>query len=189
MVILYEVDTGNERLAIRSIDIFADGRTRNIPVLYDGAIEITPVPTVEELNEMCIRDRVGPFVRRGQGEALFLQTVLKVQIVHLVIEADLPTVTIPFETGTAYQSKTVPVSQSELAKIFQPFRAQSWVLQFDWLPVNFLQLPAHQHGANGHLPDGSHTLSNEFCRVLLLSLIHICSGPKKRRALSSTSAG
>ena len=49
-VILYEVDTGNERLAIRSIDIFADVRTRNIPVLYDGAIEITPVPTVEELN-------------------------------------------------------------------------------------------------------------------------------------------
>ena len=26
------------------------GRTRNIPDLYDGAIEITPIPTVEELN-------------------------------------------------------------------------------------------------------------------------------------------
>ena len=49
-VILYEVDTENERLALRSIDIFADGRTRNIPALYDGAIEITPIPTVEELN-------------------------------------------------------------------------------------------------------------------------------------------
>ena len=49
-VILYEVDTGNERLALRSIDIFADGSTRNIPDLYDGAIEITPIPTVEELN-------------------------------------------------------------------------------------------------------------------------------------------
>ena len=44
-VILYEVDTENERLALHSIDIFADGRTRNIPDLYDGAI-----PTVEELN-------------------------------------------------------------------------------------------------------------------------------------------
>ena len=32
-VILYEVDTENERLALRSIDIFADGRTRNIPDL------------------------------------------------------------------------------------------------------------------------------------------------------------
>ena len=42
-VILYEVDTENERLALRSIDIFADGRTRNIPALYDGAIEITPI--------------------------------------------------------------------------------------------------------------------------------------------------
>ena len=30
-VILYEVDTENERLAHRSIDIFADGRTHNIP--------------------------------------------------------------------------------------------------------------------------------------------------------------
>ena len=49
-IILYEVDTGNERLALRSIDISADGRTRNIPDLYDGAIEITPIPTVEELN-------------------------------------------------------------------------------------------------------------------------------------------
>ena len=49
-VILYEVDTENERLALRSIDIFADCRTRNIPDLYDGVIEITPIPTVEELN-------------------------------------------------------------------------------------------------------------------------------------------
>ena len=47
--ILYEVDTENERLALRSIDIFADGRTRNIPDLYDVAIEITPIPTAEEL--------------------------------------------------------------------------------------------------------------------------------------------
>lgn len=49
-VILYEVDTGNERLAIRSIDIFMDGHTRNIPDLYDGAIKITPIPTVEKFN-------------------------------------------------------------------------------------------------------------------------------------------
>ena len=49
-VILYEVDTENERLALRSIDIFADGRTHNIPDLYDGAIEIAPIPTMEELN-------------------------------------------------------------------------------------------------------------------------------------------
>ena len=49
-VILYEVDTEKERLVLRSIDIFADGRTRNIPDLYEGAIEIMPIPTVEELN-------------------------------------------------------------------------------------------------------------------------------------------
>ena len=49
-VILYEVDTGNERLALRSIDIFMAGHTHNIPDLYGGTMEITSVPTVEELN-------------------------------------------------------------------------------------------------------------------------------------------
>ena len=49
-IILYEVDTENERLALRSIDIFADGHTRNIPNLYDGVIEILPIPTAEEFN-------------------------------------------------------------------------------------------------------------------------------------------
>ena len=49
-VILYEVDTENERLALRSIDIFADGRTRNILVMIRRATEITPILTVEELN-------------------------------------------------------------------------------------------------------------------------------------------
>ena len=34
----------------RCARICSDGRTRNIPDLYDGAIEITPIPTVEELN-------------------------------------------------------------------------------------------------------------------------------------------
>lgn len=43
-VILYEVDTDHERLALRSIDVFADGHTRNIDDLYDGAVEITPIP-------------------------------------------------------------------------------------------------------------------------------------------------
>ena len=49
-VILYEVDTENERLARRSIDIFADSHTRNIPDLYDGVIEVLPIPTAEEFN-------------------------------------------------------------------------------------------------------------------------------------------
>ena len=49
-VILYEVDTENARLALRSIDIFADGHTRNIPDLYDGVIEVLPIPTAEEFN-------------------------------------------------------------------------------------------------------------------------------------------
>ena len=43
-VILYEVDTGNGRLALRSIDIFADCRTRNIPDLYDCLLYTSPSP-------------------------------------------------------------------------------------------------------------------------------------------------
>lgn len=50
VVILYEIDKNNERLAIRSIDIFADRNTANIDNLYVDAIEIIPVPTVEEFN-------------------------------------------------------------------------------------------------------------------------------------------
>lgn len=50
LVILYEVDIENERLALRSIDIFADRHTHNIADLYDGVIEIVPIPTVEEFN-------------------------------------------------------------------------------------------------------------------------------------------
>ena len=34
-VILYEVDTEHERLAFRSIDIFAGGRTHNIPTVEE----------------------------------------------------------------------------------------------------------------------------------------------------------
>lgn len=49
-IILYEVDVNNDRLAMRSIDIFADGTSTNIDDLYATAIEITPIPTVEELN-------------------------------------------------------------------------------------------------------------------------------------------
>ena len=48
--ILYEMEHGNERLALLSIDIIADGCPRNISDHYYGAIEITPIPTVEELN-------------------------------------------------------------------------------------------------------------------------------------------
>ena len=40
----------NERLAIAPSTFLQMGRTHNIPDLYDGVIEITPIPTVEELN-------------------------------------------------------------------------------------------------------------------------------------------
>ena len=37
-IILYEVNTDNDRLAMRSIDIFADGTSTNIDDLYATAI-------------------------------------------------------------------------------------------------------------------------------------------------------
>lgn len=50
VVIIYEVNLYNDRLAIRSIDIFSDRSCKNIDDLYDGAIEIMPIPTIEEIN-------------------------------------------------------------------------------------------------------------------------------------------
>lgn len=50
VVIFYEIALEKERLAIRSIDIFSDRTTKNIDDLYEGAIEIVPIPTVEEFN-------------------------------------------------------------------------------------------------------------------------------------------
>lgn len=37
-------------MAIRAIDIFANGKIQNIDDLYEGVIEIVPIPTVEEFN-------------------------------------------------------------------------------------------------------------------------------------------
>lgn len=42
VVILYEVKIEEERWAMRSIDIFRDGTTKNIDNLYDGVIEMIP---------------------------------------------------------------------------------------------------------------------------------------------------
>ena len=106
-VILYEVDTENERLALRSIDISADGRTRNIPDLYDGAIEITPIPTVEELNahiwgeefHACV---VGKRNLRPSGKADFIaerfekrgMTMVEINRVWLNVDTDTNKITL-----------------------------------------------------------------------------------------------
>lgn len=50
IVILYEIDTDNERLVTRSIDVFLDRSTNNIEDFYAEVLEIVPIPTIEELN-------------------------------------------------------------------------------------------------------------------------------------------
>lgn len=50
VVILYEVASNNKRLALRSINIFADGKVENIEDCYERTVEVMPIPTVDELN-------------------------------------------------------------------------------------------------------------------------------------------
>ncbi len=50
VVYFYEVDTRRGRYALRAIEVFADRHVRSTDELYRGAIEITPVPTADDLN-------------------------------------------------------------------------------------------------------------------------------------------
>lgn len=54
IVIFYEVCVEAERLAKRSIDVYANGETKNVDDLYEGVIEITPIPTIEEFESVWI---------------------------------------------------------------------------------------------------------------------------------------
>lgn len=49
-IIFYEVDTQDERFAKRSIEMFRDRSTRNIPDLYTDVIEAMPIPTIGAFN-------------------------------------------------------------------------------------------------------------------------------------------
>lgn len=49
-IIMYEVDLLNDRLMLRLIDIYADGKCVNNADPYADVIEIVPIDTVEELN-------------------------------------------------------------------------------------------------------------------------------------------
>ena len=70
------------------------------------------------------------------------------------------------------QGKTAAVTPGKIPELLQPVRvgSQPGIVHFDWLPVNFLQFPAHQHGANGRLPNGSHTFPDHLLRVLRFHL-------------------
>ena len=58
----------------------ADGCTRNIPDLYDGAIEITPIPTVEELNAHIWGEEFHACViEKAEFEAIWERDVYKRQ--------------------------------------------------------------------------------------------------------------
>jgi len=50
VVYFYEVDTNNERYAIRAIEVFVNRQVKIIDDLYRNVIEVMPVPTVDDLN-------------------------------------------------------------------------------------------------------------------------------------------
>ncbi len=56
VIYFYEVDRADERLARRAVEVFADGRAERRDDLYAGAVEITPIPTVEEINNHVYGD-------------------------------------------------------------------------------------------------------------------------------------
>ena len=51
VLLYYEVDTEEERYAVRCIDIYADGRIETIQDEEFGFVTEGPVPTVTEINE------------------------------------------------------------------------------------------------------------------------------------------
>ena len=51
VVYFYEVDQDNERFALRAMEVFSDGRVNRIEDLYRDAIELEPIPTVDEFNK------------------------------------------------------------------------------------------------------------------------------------------
>ena len=50
VVYFYEVDIEDERLAIREIEVFANGEVKLDDDPYADVIEVCSIPTVEELN-------------------------------------------------------------------------------------------------------------------------------------------
>ena len=70
------------------------------------------------------------------------------------------------------QGKTAAVTPSKITEFLQPVRvgSQPGIVHLDRLPAEFLQLPAHQHGANDRLPNGSHAFPDHLLRVLRFHL-------------------
>ena len=50
IVYFYEVDLNDDRLALRAIEVFVNRTVKFYSDLYRDAIEICPIPTVDELN-------------------------------------------------------------------------------------------------------------------------------------------
>ena len=67
------------------------------------------------------------------------------------------------------QGKAVKVAPGKIPELLQPVGVggQSGIVHLDRLPAEFLQFPAHQHRANGCLPNGSHAFTDHLLRITL----------------------
>lgn len=58
IVIMYEIDLQKHRKANRAINVYATGYTENITDCYEGTTQMTPIPTVDELNHNFWGDEI-----------------------------------------------------------------------------------------------------------------------------------
>lgn len=62
VLFFYEVDLQNERHCKRAIEVFINRKIQTIENLYKNVIEITPIPTVNELNNNMWGENITAFI-------------------------------------------------------------------------------------------------------------------------------
>lgn len=75
-IIFYQVDLTEGRYVTKAVEVFADGSKKNIDDFYKDVIEITELPTVEELNQGIFGDEFSAcYVKRKDFEAVWNTSV------------------------------------------------------------------------------------------------------------------
>lgn len=79
-LIFYEVDLAHDRQCLRSIELFADSSIKSINNLYEQAIEITPIPAINEINQgIWGEELTATAISQEEFNSLFAQGQLSTQ--------------------------------------------------------------------------------------------------------------
>ena len=79
-LIFYEVDLAHDRQCLRSIELFADSSIKSINNLYEQAIEITPIPALNEINQgIWGEELTATTISQEEFNSLFAQGQLSTQ--------------------------------------------------------------------------------------------------------------